>query len=94
MLDTLFWLFGTIGAISFAICTLPQVIKTYRSKTSTELSLLFILLSLSGNVFYGAYLIYNNFQKGFVENIPIYGNYGIALTLVMILLILKIKYRK
>lgn len=93
MISTLFWFFGILGAISFAICTLPQVIKTYKSKSSKDISFLFILLSLSGNIFYGAYLFFMNLGKTFVENLPIYGNYGIALTLVTILLILKIKYK-
>jgi len=39
---------GWIGNILFAICGIPQVIKTYRSKSVKDLSLLFLWLWFEG----------------------------------------------
>jgi len=41
---------GWIGNILFAICGIPQVIKTFRSKSAKDLSLLFLWLWFSGEL--------------------------------------------
>ncbi len=93
MIGTLCWISGGVGAIAFAICGLPQVIKAIKTKSTKDISLFFIILSILGNVFSAIYIFYTNYVTGYWQY-PQYFNYGTALTLIIILLILKIRYDK
>ena len=93
-MNTLFWLFGVIGAIAFAINLAPQVYKCYKEKSAKQISIGFLVLAFIGNIGYGLYLIYLNWNADFLTMIPIYFNYGTATTLTLILSIMKQKYDK
>lgn len=93
MLNTIFWLFGIIGAVAFAINLLPQVIKCFKEKSAKQISVGFLILALIGNICYGSYLINLNWGSEIWKLIPIYFNYGIATTLTIILTILKYRYK-
>ena len=86
-----FTIIGFIGAGAFASCTLPQILRVLKRKSTADISLLFILLSLLGNLASASYILYTNIQGGFWQ-IPQYFNYTIATTLVVTLLCLKLKY--
>lgn len=88
---TFFTILGFIGATSFALCTLPQILRVKKRKSTADISLLFVLLSLLGNLTSASYILYTNIQSGFWQ-IPQYFNYTIATTLVITLLVLKLKY--
>ena len=90
-MDILFTIIGFIGAFCFASCTLPQILRVRERKSTADISLLFILLSLLGNLASASYILYTNIQGGFWQ-IPQYFNYTIATTLVVTLLVLKLKY--
>lgn len=90
-MTTLFTIIGFIGAGAFASCTAPQIIRVLKRKSTADISLLFILLSLLGNLASASYILYTNIQSGFWQ-IPQYFNYTIATTLVVTLLVLKLKY--
>lgn len=90
-MDILFTIIGFIGAGAFASCTLPQILRVLKRKSTADISLLFILLSLLGNLASASYILYTNIQGGFWQ-IPQYFNYTIATTLVVTLLVLKLKY--
>lgn len=90
-METLFTIIGFIGAGAFASCTAPQIIRVLKRKSTADISLLFILLSLLGNLASASYILYTNIQSGFWQ-IPQYFNYTIATTLVITLLVLKLKY--
>ena len=87
-MDILFTIIGFIGAGAFASCTLPQILRVLKRKSTADISLLFILLSLLGNLASASYILYTNIQGGFWQ-IPQYFNYTIATTLVVTL---KLKY--
>lgn len=89
-MDILFTIIGFIGAGAFASCTLPQILRVLKRKSTADISLLFILLSLLGNLASASYIIYTNIHGGFWQ-IPQYFNYTIATTLVVTLLVLKLK---
>ena len=93
MIETLCWICGGIGAIAFAVCSLPQVIKAIKTKSTKDISLFFIILSIIGNVFSAIYIFYTNYIMNYWQ-IPQYFNYGTALTLIVILMFLKIRYDK
>ena len=84
---------GFLGAICFALCAAPQVWKAYKTKSTGDISMLYIILSIGGNVFSGIYIGGTNYLTGYWQ-IPQYFNYSIALTLVIILMFMKIKYDK
>ena len=86
-MDILFTIIGFIGAGAFASCTLPQILRVLKRKSTADISLLFILLSLLGNLASASYILYTNIQGGFWQ-IP----HTIATTLVVTLLVLKLKY--
>jgi uncharacterized protein with PQ loop repeat len=91
MIGTLCWICGILGAASFAVCSGPQVIKAIKTKSTKDISLFFIILSILGNVLSAIYIFYTNYIMGYWQ-IPQYFNYGTALTLIVILLFLKIRY--
>ena len=80
-----------MGAVFFAICALPQVIKAVKTKSTKDLSYFYIYFSIFGNVFSAIYIFYTNYSNGFWQY-PQYFNYGIALSLIIILLYVKTKY--
>lgn len=82
-----------LSAICFGFCTLPQILRVLKRKSTADISLLFILLSLGGNLCSATYIFYTNWVSGYWQ-IPQYFNYTIATTLVVTLLCLKIKYDK
>lgn len=86
-----FTILGFIGAASFALCTLPQILRVKKRKSTGDISLLFVLLSLLGNLTSASYILYTNIQQGFWQW-PQYFNYAIATSLVITLLCLKLKY--
>ena len=88
-----FIVLGFIGAACFALCTAPQILRVLKRKSTADISLLFILLSLGGNLCSATYIFYTNWVSGYWQ-IPQYFNYTIATTLVVTLLCLKIKYDK
>ena len=80
-----------MGAVFFAICALPQVIKAVKTKSTKDLSYFYIYFSIFGNIFSAIYIFYTNYSNGFWQY-PQYFNYGIALLLIIILLYVKTKY--
>lgn len=80
-----------MGAVFFAICALPQVIKAVKTKSTKDLSYFYIYFSIFGNIFSTIYIFYTNYTNGFWQY-PQYFNYGTALLLIIILLYLKTKY--
>ena len=80
-----------MGAVFFAICALPQVIKAVKTKSTKDLSYFYIYFSIFGNIFSAIYIFYTNYSNGFWQY-PQYFNYGIALSLIIILLYVKIRY--
>lgn len=87
----LFTSLGFLSAICFGLCTLPQILRVRKRKSTADISLLFILMSLIGNLSAASYIIYSNIQANFYQW-PQYLNYSVATTLVVTLLCLKIKY--
>ena len=92
-MTTFITIVGFLGAACFASCTFPQILRVLKRKSTADISLLFILLSLGGNLCSATYIFYTNWVSGYWQ-IPQYFNYTIATTLVITLLCLKIKYDK
>ena len=82
---------GFCGAGAFAVCSLPQVIKSYKTKSTGDISIFFIILSIIGNLCSAAYIFYTNYISGLWQY-PQYVNYTLATILIFILLGLKLRY--
>jgi uncharacterized protein with PQ loop repeat len=85
-------IFGWIGAILFTICAVPQVIKTWKSKRVDDLSLMFLLFWLGGEIFTMFYVIVDDTLLG-ITHFPLYINYFFNAVLVFYLIYAK-KYYK
>ncbi|MCQ2210848.1 MAG: PQ-loop domain-containing transporter [Paludibacteraceae bacterium] len=91
-MESLFTTLGGIGAIAFAIVSLPLVYNAFKEKSSKAISIGYLVLSYIGNIFSFSYVLYTNISNG-VYQVPLYFNYSFALMFVIVLTILKFKYK-
>ena len=83
---------GWIGAFLFAVCAVPQVIKTYRTKKAGDLSWLFLTFWLFGEILTLAYLLVDDHIEG-IRHFPLYINYLFNTILVLYLIYAKAFYK-
>lgn len=84
---------GWIGNILFAICGIPQVIKTFRSKKVNDLSVLFLWMWFWGELLTFYYIIYGDLETG-ILHWPLYFNYAVNTFMATYLIWAKYKYPK
>ena len=82
---------GWTGNILFAICGIPQVIKTYRSKSAKDLSLLFLWLWFVGELLTFIYIVVGDLETD-IFHYPLYFNYIVNIFMVCFLLYAKYIY--
>ncbi|MCX6793378.1 MAG: PQ-loop domain-containing transporter [Candidatus Falkowbacteria bacterium] len=82
---------GWIGAFLFAICAVPQVIKTWQTKKADDLSWLFLLFWLFGEILMLIYLIIDDAALG-ITHYPLYVNYIFNIVMVLYLVYAKKVY--
>lgn len=76
---------GYLGGFLIAIALAPQLIKTYKTKSAKDLSLLWTTISLIGLILYGIYAATNRVY-------PLLTFATIESIMIIILIMLKIKY--
>ncbi|GKT66526.1 vacuolar membrane PQ-loop repeat protein [Colletotrichum tofieldiae] len=59
---------GYFSAVCYLTARIPQIVKNYREKSCEGLALLFFLLSLTGNLTYGASLVAFKQDKAYLLN--------------------------
>lgn len=59
-------LLGYTSAALYLLARIPQLIKNHRTRSCAGLSLLFFLLSLLGNISYGAGILAHSLDRGYV----------------------------
>ncbi len=82
---------GWMGSILFAICALPQVIHTFKTKKTDDLSELFLWLWFWGEVFTLCYIFIDDIASQ-NYHIPLYFNYLFNLLLLFYLIFAKYTY--
>ncbi|MBN1821872.1 MAG: hypothetical protein JXR31_13490 [Prolixibacteraceae bacterium] len=87
MIETIGW----TGNILFAICGLPQAVKTWKSKKTEDLSALFLWLWLLGELLTFIYIIIVDIRDH-TSHFPLYFNYAFNLCLATYLVWAKINY--
>ena len=84
---------GWIGNILFAVCGIPQVIKTFLSKSAKDLSLLFLWLWFSGELLTFIYILTSDLETANFH-FPLYFNYIVNIFMSCFLLYAKYVYPK
>jgi MtN3 and saliva related transmembrane protein len=83
---------GWIGAFLFAICAVPQVVKTWKTKSAGDLSWLFLLFWLLGELLTLFYILVDDYLES-ITHFPLYINYAFNTVLVLYLVYAKLKFR-
>ena len=76
---------GYFGGLLIAIALAPQLIKTWRTKSARDLSLLWTLVSLTGLLLYGIYAAISKVW-------PLLTFASVESAMIVVLIILKIRY--
>ncbi len=84
---------GWIGNILFAICGIPQVFKTFRTKSVKDLSALFLWLWFAGELLTFVYIVAGDIETGHLH-IPLYFNYMVNTAMACFLIYAKYFYPK
>lgn len=79
---------GWLGAVCFALCALPQAIKTYRSKSIKDLSWGFLILWIVGEILCGYYVV----QTTGISQAPLLANYAANGIMLGYLFYAKVRY--
>ncbi|KFY53806.1 hypothetical protein V497_08203 [Pseudogymnoascus sp. VKM F-4516 (FW-969)] len=62
---------GYVSALCYLGARIPQIIKNHRDKSCEGLSLLFFVLSLMGNITYGASILFHSLEREYImTNLP------------------------
>jgi uncharacterized protein with PQ loop repeat len=84
---------GWIGNILFAICAIPQVIKTFRSKSVKDLSVLFLWMWFVGELLTFIYIGFGDLETD-TFHLPLYFNYVVNIFMACFLIYAKYYYPK
>ena len=76
---------GYLGGLLIAIALVPQLIKTWKTKSAKDLSLLWTMISLIGLILYGIYAALNSVY-------PLLTFAIIESIMVIVLVLLKVRY--
>jgi uncharacterized protein with PQ loop repeat len=83
-------IFGTLGAIFFAICAYPQVYQVWKTQDTKAISFLFLVFWVLGEIFMWTYVILQNYETKIVQW-PLHANYFMNAFSLVYLLYKKIK---
>jgi len=76
---------GWIGSLLLALRAIPQLVKSIRTKSSKDISRLFLIMWIIGNILSILYVIHSN-------DIPLLLNFSLNTIIPSIILGVKLKY--
>ena len=79
--------FGWLGAAFVTIILVPQIIKAFRTRHTTDLSMLMLIFSALGNGFWGAHAL-------LTQNIPLIVSASVIMLMSLILIVYKYQNEK
>ena len=80
-------IFGWLGALFCTIILVPQIIKAFKTKHTTDLSMMMLVFSALGNAFWGLH-------GAMTENVPLLASASLIMTMSFVLIIYKYKNEK
>ena len=86
-----FEVLGWIGAILFCLCGIPQAVKAYRTRRTTDLSWLFLWMWFGGEIATIVYIIYTNIKMHEMQW-SLITNYVFNIGIVIYLLRMKMRF--
>ena len=84
---------GWIGAFFFAICSIPQAMKIWKTKRADDLSMAFLVYWALGEGFMWNFIILSDIASGKIQY-PLHANYFFNSLLLGYLIYGKIRYGK
>lgn len=84
---------GYLGAISFAICPIFQLIKAFKTKSVDDISWPFLITWGFGEVAMTIYIIDNNLKSG-IWQYPLLLNYFVNMAILLGIIYARVKYAK
>jgi uncharacterized protein with PQ loop repeat len=82
---------GWIGNILFAVCVVPQALKTFKTKSVKDLSAMFLWLWFFGELLTLVYIVFGDLESG-TKHFPLYFNYVVNIILCSYLVYAKYYY--
>ncbi|EKD47664.1 MAG: hypothetical protein ACD_65C00345G0010 [uncultured bacterium] len=83
---------GWIGSFLFATCAVPQAVKTWKTKKAEDLSWLFLLFWILGELLTFSYIVTDDILIG-ITHYPLYVNYVFNIIIIFYLLYAKKRYK-
>lgn len=84
---------GWIGAILFSCCGIPQAVKTYQTRSCSDISWGFLGMWLGGEIFTCIYVVWENVLRNFFQ-IPLLFNYVLNIIIIVYLIFAKVYYKE
>ena len=84
---------GWVGATMFSLCAIPQVVRTYRTKSASDFSWGFLGMWFWGEIMTFAYVLIKNMNVG-VYQYPLLVNYVFNFVLLCFLIYAKAFYKE
>lgn len=88
----IFELFGLLASLAFGVMAIPQIVHILKAKNANGTSWGFILLNYIGNILSFAYILKTDLDSNYFH-IPLYINYAMAVTNLIILTFLKFWFK-
>ena len=79
-------IFGWIGAVLIVSINIPQLIKLYRTKSGGDLSMITLILNITGSIFFLTYGI-------LIDRSPIIMSNILIIIITIMIIILKMSYK-
>ena len=79
-------IFGWIGAVLIVSINIPQLIKLYRTKSGGDLSMITLILNITGSIFFLTYGI-------LIDRSPIIMSNILIILITIMIIILKLTYK-
>lgn len=86
-------LLGYLGAISFAICPIFQLIKAFKTKSVDDISWPFLITWGFGEIAMTIYIVDSNLKTG-AWQIPLLLNYGVNMLILSGIIFARVKFAK
>jgi len=90
-MTTIFEVIGWIGAILFCLCGVPQALRTYRTKSTTDISWWFLWMWYIGEILTLIYVMYTSISNEYWQA-SLLTNYIFNICIITYIIAMKWRY--